>query len=340
MACAWAWLLLTLTSIAASEDQAQYIWGLIGEDRCPNGYRFINDEATCEEASIALGTQYSASGERDSAVCNGRECDESGCANARLSTTHGHKSKWVCKAAPFSCPSTIIVMDAELAQSEMTGSYTRTTDDNASRTIWKNDKDHYLYFWAESGNWLIGKNTSEDVGGMFTSNGTACPLFATGWQRWNGSAWSSAPSVTMRAACETFSENREVKGNDIELPSALKDVRDLTSMFPQCLWHPSQVKGRHWELNSCSDESDESDNSAGFARVCARLCAMMSDCKSFSLHTRHGRASMMHCHPKSASGPVKPEGNRIMGMPCADVDPDDFSEDAGGMSVKFHGKGG
>ena len=74
-----------------------YIDGEIGEDRCPDGYEVITDADECKNASRKLGFKYFEDQLTTGAhsICNW--CGGCSPKGARLSDSHGHLARWICR---------------------------------------------------------------------------------------------------------------------------------------------------------------------------------------------------------------------------------------------------
>merc|ERR1719247_2903389 len=85
----------------------KFIFGDLGANVCPSGYKSIKNESTCKKVADELGNTFYKSGGNDTmskhfaggkgAVCVGRMCGAKGQCPMGMSKNHGKASKFVCE---------------------------------------------------------------------------------------------------------------------------------------------------------------------------------------------------------------------------------------------------
>merc|ERR1712151_500733 len=104
------------------------------------------------------------------------------------------------------CPQILIVSGGEAQQPSAMGIFRKSdivpTATHGNRVIYQNGDGNYMFFWAATGDWLIGADYNKQQGWLYARSNMRLPTLITGWTVWDGSTWSSSIPIRVSEAAE------------------------------------------------------------------------------------------------------------------------------------------
>jgi hypothetical protein len=144
---------------------------------------------------------------------------------------------------------------------------------NGGRPIYENSNRQFLFFWAPSGQWLMGEDFNRNSSSVASieQEHTQCPTNASGWKVLYDRQWQSLPRITLTAIRTTTSAN----GQPILLGSQLASSRSFVPYTSTTAWTPFRASGvEDPQLHSERSDLEQAMIGFGGAVACIVACAL------------------------------------------------------------------